>query len=69
MLYVISNGDQYLINERLKLALSIGDESELNLLRVNGLQGHPDSVSEDYIKQFVVYPLVRKDRLKDILNF
>jgi len=69
MLYVISDGDQYLINERLKLALSIGDEAELNILKANGLQGHPDSVSGDYIKQFVVYPLVRKDRLKDILNF
>jgi len=69
MLYVISNGEQFLINERLKLALSIGDEAELNILRENGLQGNPDSVSADYIKQFNVYPLVRKDRLKDILNF
>lgn len=75
MKYVIDEkNEQYLLDDELKIALSIGDEIELKELQKRGLKGQPSNVNN--IKEYEIYPLVRKSRwsrliktLKDLSGF
>lgn len=67
MRYVIVNGkEQYLLEDNLKIALNIGDPEQLEILRAQGLQGDPEPV--DNVDGYLQYPLVTKDKLKDIFG-
>lgn len=67
MRYVIVEKEQYLLDDTLKIALNIGDVEQLNILKVRGLNGEPEQL--DNIDGYLQYPLVTKDKLKDLLGF
>ena len=66
MKYVNIGIEQYLIDETLKIALNIGDETELELLKKQGLTGNPEAMVN--LDGYVIYPLVQKGRLKDLFG-
>ena len=66
MEYVIIGKEQYLIYEPLKIALNIGDELELKKLQDKGLTGSPKEISD--LNNYLIYPLVEQNRLKDLLG-
>jgi murein DD-endopeptidase MepM/ murein hydrolase activator NlpD len=67
MRYIIdSRNDQYLVYDPLKIAFSIGDETELKFLKESGLTGEPERINK--LDGYTIYPLVRQERLRDIFN-
>ncbi len=68
MEHIIIDNNQFLLYSDLKLALEIGDPVELKKLQLNGLGGLPTTKNEDYIKDYTVYPLIQRDRLKDLFG-
>ena len=66
MEYIIVDGEQYLLYEPLKLAFNIGDEEQLDILRQQGLVEEP--IMKFDVDGYVQYPLVTKDKLKDLLG-
>lgn len=68
MRYVIdSKNDQYLVYDPLKIAFTIGDELELKRLKESGLTGEPERISK--LTGYTIYPLIEKERLRDLFNF
>lgn len=68
MEYIIIGGEQYLLYVPLKLALSIGDMTELEKIKLHGLSGIPAPKNADYLTGYLVYPAVDLLRIKDIFN-
>lgn len=62
------NGEQYLLDDTLKIALNIGDEEELIVLQKRGLSKQPKNVSNSYLNNYLIYPLVRKSRWAKIIK-
>ena len=67
MEYIIVDKEQYLYDSTLNIALNIGDEIELAKLQKRGLSG-PPAFHSDLPDNCLVYPLVEKIRLKDLLG-
>jgi hypothetical protein len=55
-----------LVYDPLKIAFSIGDETELKFLKESGLTGEPERINK--LDGYTIYPLVRQERLRDIFN-
>jgi len=66
--YVILGKEQFLTYPSLKIAFNIGDEVELAALQMQGLQGVPREVADTYFDGYRIYPLVQKDRLRDLFG-
>ena len=69
MKHIIIGKEQFLIDEKLKIAINIADEIEEKRLRDEGkITGYPekrDSLSDDYF----IYPGIEKNRWGDLLGF
>ena len=68
MEYIIIGNEQYLLYVPLKLALSIGDMTELEKIKLHGLTGIPAPKTASYLSGYLVYPAVDLLRIKDIFN-
>jgi murein DD-endopeptidase MepM/ murein hydrolase activator NlpD len=68
MEYIIIGTEQYLLYKPLKIALSIGDITELEKIKKNGLTGIPAPQSASVLSGYLVYPGVDKSRIQDIFN-
>ena len=66
MRYVIYGIDQYLLDDKLKIAFSIADERELDLLLKRGLTGAPEKI--DTLKGYLIYRGATEERWKEFLN-
>jgi murein DD-endopeptidase MepM/ murein hydrolase activator NlpD len=66
MRYVILNGEQFLLDDNLKIAFNIGDEIELAKLQLHGLSGNPETISS--LDNYLIYPMVERPRLKDLFG-
>jgi len=68
MEYVIDkSGNQWLLLPLINSAFAIADITELEVLTGNGLSGSPRLIDK-INNNFTVYPLIRRERLKDLLN-
>lgn len=75
MRYVKDGNEQYLLDDTLKIALNIGDSSELAVLSAKGI-GLPATIASAELAGYEIYPLVRKSRwaekikeIKDLTGF
>lgn len=68
MEYIIIGNDQYLLYPPYKIAISIGDPTELAKLNLRGLSGTPAPKTLDYIKGYWEISGVEKFRIKELLN-
>ena len=66
MRYVIYGRDQYLLDDKLKIAFSIADEQELGLLMERGLTGAPEKVEN--LDGYLVYHGSTEERLREFFN-
>ncbi len=65
--YIIVGTEQYLYYQSLNIAFNIGDPTELGKLQLQGLSGEP--IKKDKLPdKCLVYPLISKDRLKDLFG-
>jgi len=68
--------ERYLLDDTLKIGLNIGDPKELEVLKKRGLGNQPTEISNSYLDEYQIYPLVRKERwgkliktLRDLAGF
>lgn len=66
MRYVIYGRDQYLLDDKLKIAFSIADEQDLGLLIKRGLTGAPEKVNN--LDGYLVYHGSTEERLREFFN-
>lgn len=62
------NGEQYLLDDTLKIALNIGDEEELKFLQSRGINSQPRAIADSILATYEIYPLSRKSRWQPVIK-